>query len=330
MGKIKKILQVIVPIALAVFLFWYMYKDLPLDAVKDVFKNGVNYKWISLSIIMSCLSVIIRGLRWNQLTAVAAPGGRKRVTILAVFIAYLGNLIFPRAGEVMRCGILKNKDGLSFTKTLGTVFTERVCDMISLIIIAVITVFIQLGFFEKFFSENPDSLGKLTNLLTNKILWLLFVIFIAFFFVIKRYIKKFKFYDFLKKELLKFWDGIKSIKSVNNPYLFILYTFIIWLLYFLMFYIGKYFFYFDIPLGVAAMMGGLVMGSLGFVAPTQGGIGAYHFMVIYTLVFYGIPEVHAQIFALFVHGLQTLIMIITGIISYIWLYFIDKKGATEE
>lgn len=73
------------------------------------------------------------------------------------------------------------------------------------------------------------------------------------------------------------------------------------------------------------MFSGFVMGSLGVLAPVQAGIGAYHFMVIYTLVFYGIDPTQAGVFAFVVFGLQMVVTLLTGFIAYIWLSFIKDK-----
>jgi len=50
-------------------------------------------------------------------------------------------------------------------------------------------------------------------------------------------------------------------------------------------------------------------------------------MVIYTLVFFGISSSDAGIFALVAHGLQTIFTLITGLIAYVWVQFIEKKAS---
>ena len=94
-----------------------------------------------------------------------------------------------------------------------------------------------------------------------------------------------------------------------------------------MFYVGRFFFPFEIPLGVLPMLSAFVMGSLGVLAPVQGGIGAYHFMVIYTFTFYGINEPEAAIFALVVHGVQTVQSLLLGLGAWIWLSIGRRRSA---
>lgn len=270
--------------------------------------------------------MIFRGLRWYQLVEPVCPGGRRKITILSIFVGYAANMIFPRAGEVARCGVLKKADGLSFSKTLGTVITERAVDVVCLLIIALITVFFQMGIFRDFLTKNPSSLDKLIVMATSPVLWGgLFIIFLLIVFL-RKPIRQFGFYEKVHGFSLRLWEGMKSIVTLKHPLLFVFWSVAIWSIYFLMFYIGKYFFSFDVPLGVLAMLSGFVMGSFSMVAPVQGGIGAYHFMVIYTLMFYGISESDAGIFALVIHGLQTIITLVTGLIAYLWLQILDQKS----
>ncbi|MEA4839855.1 MAG: lysylphosphatidylglycerol synthase transmembrane domain-containing protein [Bacteroidales bacterium] len=326
MKKIKKVLQIVLPLALAVLLFWWVYRDMNFSKLMNVFHGGIHYEWFLLSFFLSVLSNLIRGIRWHQLIEPVCPGGRLKVTILSIFVAYAANLLFPRAGEVARCGILKKSDGLSFTKTLGTVITERAVDVIFLLVIALATILFQMGFFRNFFMENPSSLDKLIGMVTSPIIWggLLTVVILSV--VFRKRIRHFRFYEKISGFMQKIWEGMKSIMMLKRPFLFICWSLLIWLIYFLMFYIGKYFFSFEVPLGVLAMLSGFVMGSFGVIAPVQGGIGAYHFMVIYTLVFYGISEPDACVFAFVIHGLQIVVTLLTGLIAYIWISVLNKKN----
>ncbi|HET9571427.1 MAG TPA: lysylphosphatidylglycerol synthase transmembrane domain-containing protein [Bacteroidales bacterium] len=326
MKQIKKILRVVLPLALAGLLFWWVYKDWNFNALVKIFNRGVHYEWFFISLLLSILSMVLRGLRWHQLVEPVCPGGRKSVTILSIFVGYAANMLLPRAGEVARCGILAKTDGLSFTKTLGTVITERVFDVICLFLITALAVFLQVDVFRDFFSKNPESMSKLQHMATSPILWGFFAGLILVFFLMRKQIKKMPFYGKLHLMSQRLWEGMKSITTMKQPFLFIFYSIAIWTCYFLMFWIVKYFFTWDIPLGVLALLSGFVMGSYGVVAPVQGGIGAYHFMVIYTLVFFGVSSSDAGIFALVAHGLQTIFTLVTGLIAYILVQILKHRN----
>jgi hypothetical protein len=61
------------------------------------------------------------------------------------------------------------------------------------------------------------------------------------------------------------------------------------------------------------------------VAPVQGGIGAYHFMVKEALSLYGVANEDGIIFALVVHTTMNVMIIIVGIISVLILPFINRR-----
>ncbi|MDP4276957.1 MAG: lysylphosphatidylglycerol synthase transmembrane domain-containing protein [Bacteroidota bacterium] len=321
----KKILQVLISLLLAAFLFWLVYRNMDFSKLADVFRSGLCYWWILASVVFNVLSNVLRGLMWSQLVKPVCPEVRKKSAILAVFVSYAANLLFPRAGEVVRCGVLKKQDGASFSKTFGTVITERILDMLCLLLIAVLAVVLQIGFFNKFFHENPDSLARVLKVVTSPYIWGSLATLVVAFFLLKKWFKQTPFLEKTRILIRKIWDGMKSIKTLERPFVFIVYIILIWVLYFLMFYVGRFFFPFDIPLGFLPMLGAFVMGSLGILAPVQGGIGAYHFMVIYTLTFFGIGRPEAAIFALVIHGLQTIQSLLFGLIAWLWLSAEDHK-----
>jgi hypothetical protein len=72
-----------------------------------------------------------------------------------------------------------------------------------------------------------------------------------------------------------------------------------------------------------------VLGSFGMVAPVQGGIGAWHFMVIEGLALYGVEKTDGQVFALLAHGSTTLVLIVVGIIALLVLPFVNERNNNQ-
>ena len=94
-------------------------------------------------------------------------------------------------------------------------------------------------------------------------------------------------------------------------------------MYFLMFYVCFFCFQFTSHLGILVGLTIFVLSSYGMVAPVQGGIGAWHFMVIAALMIYlpHTPNIQgmAKTFALLTHGTMTLLYIVVGVICLIAL-----------
>lgn len=86
------------------------------------------------------LSVFTRGLRWGVLIS-----AQKRVSALTMFwatmVGYLGNTFLPaRAGEVIRSVLLGRKEGISKSYVFATAITERIFDVVLLVLIGVFVV----------------------------------------------------------------------------------------------------------------------------------------------------------------------------------------------
>lgn len=112
---------------------------------------------------------------------------------------------------------------------------------------------------------------------------------------------------------------------MKHKWLFIVETLLIWISYFIYFYTTFYAFSFTSHLGVEVGLIAFAMGSIAVAVPVQGGIGPWHFMVITTLVCFGVVETDAAAFALVVHMVQTLWQGVTGLFSITALPIINRK-----
>lgn len=248
-------------------------------------------------------------------------------SFLAVTVGYFANTFLPRAGEVARCGVLKKYSGVSFTTVLGTVVTERIFDIIITAVLLLLAFVLEFGALAPYF-ESADFTSKLIGFVTNPfVLAVLTIVFVGFFFIYKLRSRS-KLYEKGRESLRKFKVGFISAKNVENKFLFGLYTVLIFACYYLMLHFSFWAFDFskDITFSQSLMI--YVAGSLGIIAPVQGGIGAWHYMTIQTMVFYlgetFLPECKA--FALVVHSVQSMLVnIVFGLIAYLLLPVLNKK-----
>ena len=107
--------------------------------------------------------------------------------------------------------------------------------------------------------------------------------------------------------------------------LFLLETILIWSGYFFYFYITFYASDFPKDLGISIGLIAFTMSSIGVAVPVQGGIGPWHFMVIATLVCFGVGKDDAAAFALVVHTIQTVWVIVCGLFGIVALPITNKK-----
>ena len=144
---------------------------------------------------------------------------------------------------------------------------------------------------------------------------------ILFYFVLRHL----SIYNKVKEMLTGIWQGISSLRSVKNIPLFLGYSLGIWGCYFLHYYLT--FFCFDATsrLGLSCALVSFVVGSIAVIVPTPNGAGPWHFAVKTMLILYGVADTQALYFVLIVHTVQTLLVILLGVYSWIALSF--TKGA---
>ena len=105
-----------------------MYRDFDFGSISHVLLDEMNWGWMLLSFPFGILAQAFRGWRWRQTLEPIGEKPRSSVSIYSVFLSYAASLVIPRVGEFTRCGVLKRYDGVSFSKALGTVVTERAID----------------------------------------------------------------------------------------------------------------------------------------------------------------------------------------------------------
>lgn len=316
--KVKQGIQLAVSLAVAVWIFWFLYKDIELASLVAQVKSS-NWFWIIFSLAISLLGFWIRGWRWALL--IQADEGQPVTSnraYHAVMVGYLANLLVPRAGEVARCGVLSRTNGISVGHLIGTVILERSIDLLFLIG----TIFLAFLLENKLFLSlsggliDVDNLGR--SLLSNLPLLLGgAVIAVIFFYLLFRRFRNHgvinKFQNFGRQLL----TGVKSISTLKNPLGFWTSSIVIWIIYFLTMYTVSLGIQSTANLTPSEVLLVMVMGSIGMVAPVQGGIGTFHALVAYILIQFGVSETDGKIFAAIIHGTQVMMVMVAGLISWI-------------
>ena len=248
-------------------------------------------------------------------------------------IGYLTNLAVTRLGEVTRCAVMSRYEKIPINQVIGTVIIERVVDVITIFLLLFLTIVLEFNRMSALSTQyifNPLA-QKLEMILSKGgvfylvavlvIIAVVFALWLAFLLL-----RKTKYYLQIKTLLRDFVAGIKTIGRLHNRNLFLFYTFLIWLLYFLMSYVCFYSFASTMNLGPVAGLAVMVFGGFGFVAPVPGGIGAFEFMVTMVLTAYGIGENDRNSFALLVHAAQTIAVLAFGLMSFIFIPIINKRS----
>ena len=322
---IKKTLKVVFPIILGTFILFWVYRDFDFSRAADVFLHQMSWWWMFLTLIFGILSHVFRGVRWKQTLEPMGYVPKTNNCINAIFISYAANLVLPRVGEVSRCGILTKYDGIPFAKSLGTVVAERMVDTFMVVFITGITIVLQLGVFRRFFLRTGTNIDAIGDMFSSMTFWIVIMCIVGIGIMLYYLLRSLTFFQKVKGLALNVWEGVRTLKHVRNMPLFILYTLLIWLCYFLQFYLAFFSFGFTSNLSFLAGMVMFAAGSIAVVVPTPNGAGPWHFAIITMMCIYGVDVMNAGIFALLVHSIQTLLVVILGVYGLAILPFTNKK-----
>jgi len=325
--RLFKVLKYILFLSVGILIFWWVYKDIEIEELKQVLRE-INYFWIGVSIFLNLLSQISRAIRWNMLIRPMGYHPRLINSFFAVLTMYFVNLIIPRAGEIGRCTVLTRYERIPFSKLVGTVFVERLADVIMLFILAVFIIGSQFDLFNVFLDTHPEFGENMTTIFTlNNMLIALGVIILLFavFLLISKYYRENVLYKKLVLIKQNLVEGVKSIFRLQNARYFIAQTMFIFLMWLIMLYVVFLAFEPTSHLSIGAGMLTFLMGGLAMLAPVQGGIGPWHFMVYETLLLYGIEKSDGKIFALIAHTSTNLIYLVLGLAAFLILPLVNNN-----
>lgn len=323
--KLIKTLKFLAFLSFGILLFWLVYRGQDIHRLESIFKNDVNYWWVWLSLFIGMLSHVSRTMRWSLMIEPLGKKPRLLNTFLAVMVGYLMNLVFPRMGEISRCGVLARYEKMSFTQLVGTVVVERIIDVIMLLLLTFLVIISQFGQVIQFLENNPDVKAELSNIAFSPWLLVALAVLVALVYFTRKRLKKMAIFKKVQEIITKFAEGIRTIKNMKNKWAFIFHSIFIWVMYYLMLYVVFFAFDFTSHLTPIAGLTTFVLGSYGMVAPVQGGIGAWHFMVVQALMVYGVSKANGMAFALLAHTSMTVMMIVVGLISLLILPFINRR-----
>lgn len=315
------------PFVLGIGILWWMYRGTNWSDFGHYVLHEMNWWWMLLSLAFGILPQMARAWRWKMALEPLGEHPRRTSCIDAIFMSYAASLVIPRVGEVTRCGTLKTADGVSFTKSLGTVVTERLVDSLLMLLFTGIAFLLQLPMFLRFLKETNTNIGDLLYRFTGTGYIVTFICLVAALIAGFVAIRRFSFFKKGRDMLRDMWEGVLSLRRVRNLPLYLFYSVLIWVGYFLHFYIAFFSFDFTAHLSIGAAFLIFCVGTFAVLVPTPNGAGPWHFAVKTMLVLYGVAETQAIMFALTVHTIQTALVVLLG--AFGWARINSKRKLTS-
>lgn len=278
-------------------------------------------------ILMFVLSAASRAVRWQMLLKPLQPDVRFINSFLAIILGYFANLGLPRLGEIVRAATMSRYEKITLDKVMGTVLLDRIIDVIIMFLITCLAFVFAFRELSDFLAENNNLSEKISSLLQNPYILIVLALILTsgLIMILTPQIRQSKYGLRLKYFIKGLIEGVKSIKSVQKPGWFIFHSLFIWVMFFMMVYVGFYVIKPTSGLGVDAALVIFTLGSFGFIIPSPGGMGTYHFLVTSGLLIYGVSGSDGFSYAnITFFTVQIFGVVFLGIIASIILPFINK------
>jgi glycosyltransferase 2 family protein len=307
---------------------------------------AADFLWLFVVCIAFMISNLSRSLRWVLLIRQLDGGGKYNPkwynAFLSTMVGYLVNLALPRAGEFARPATLAQYEKLPLDKTIGTIVTDRIIDMLMLLIVVGLSFLLQFQNIYNFLTgktaEPPKCNVALPETAAGSSLpigWILLGLFIMgilgmfVIYLMREKLRKLAIYKKIEGMVLNFAEGIKTVFSLRRGDLiqFIFHTLVIWFMYFLMTYLCFFAYAPTANLGVMAALLAFVFGSFGVVVPSPGGMGTYQIAVTAALVIYGVGKADAFAFSnILFFTINLFCNVFFGLLAYMLLPILNRKS----
>lgn len=323
----KKVLKYVLSLFIAVMLMYVSFREVDWAEFSKGLA-GCNWRFVVLAMAASIAAFWFRSQRWRLLIRPFDPVMDSLTTFNGVNIGYLANFVFPRIGEVIRCGFIsrrsagRHKDdpqnAVSFENTIGTVLLSRTWDLAMIVILLAVLLALRWQLFGDFFTNQmwKPLAGRMDGR-TIGILCGAAAALVALFIGLRA-----KLGGSLGARISAFVkglaDGFASCLKMENKAAFFGYTVMLWAMYWLM------------SMSIVWAMPQLegltwvdawficLAGSVAWIVPVPGGFGAYHGIVALAITsIYALDWDSGILYATLNHEAQAITMIVCGLVSYI-------------
>ena len=287
-NQTKQLLFSLLSLIGVVALLLWVFGDVSLTDVVGILLQA-NLGWVAVALIINIASFWIRAYRWCLLLRGAGSSLSVEQSFWALMAGYLASFAIPRIGDIFRCTMLKKMHNIALFRGLGTVTSERLIDIATMLVVVGISCLLQ---YEWLSNQLKNSLQG-THIASHYLLYLLFIGIGAGVVVLLLGVYKKKIHQRWISTWHLFWSGLLSIRNLRPRYAFLGSTILLWLFYYLSNYafMQAYSATSDLPAQAGILL--LATSSLAMLVPLQGGIGSFHAFTQATLVFYGVHKVHA-------------------------------------
>ena len=287
--------------------------------------------WFLASLAFMLSAHWARGARWTLLTEPAGFPLNKRRSFYAVMVGYLVNVATSRGGEFARCALAARSEKAPVEMLIGTVVTERIIDMLMLLLVCLATLLLQFeyiyGFFETYVFDGVAKVATTQNLVILAVV--LGMAAVVFMWWRKRQQAKTPTNaenpSGIKGIILRFANGLNTVFKLQKPWLFLTLSAAIWVGYWLSTWCLLESLEVTSGLNALNALSVVIFASIGIAIPLPAGAGVWGAVSLGLSTVYGLSTDAAETYGFYTLAMSNLNMILIGSICYGLLYFEMQK-----
>jgi uncharacterized protein (TIRG00374 family) len=318
---------------ITLFCLWFFKRFLEGLDIADLLSAayGAYYRWAWIALLLYFLCHVFRAYRWKLLLAHHNLTPSLGVLLMAEMSGLFTTTIVPRAGELVRCQILKKKFNIPLSKSFASIVVERFSDMVFYIILFLVWFFmigsrLNISILEKvklYFATTSTIkvVGYTLLLLVGKG--------VVAGFLYRAFKKNLHWTKEIRKGFLSFWQGMKLSQRAGFARIGGL-TLIIWFTHFLSVWALHQAFEETGALAWQQVLSVFLITDLVILIPVPGNVGGLHFILAYVLKQMAVSPVIAASYAALFHLVHlSLALVIGGMYaarSSVWLSSTPKPA----
>lgn len=302
--------KVILGILISVILVYLSVRGIRIqDVINDL--KQIQLSYVIFFILLAILIQYLRSYRWG---IILQP--MEKIDQLSLFsitsVGFLAIAAIPaRIGELARPYLISKRSSIKMSSAMGTIIIERILDSFTILLIAVIIIFM---------TDLPSWMIK-----SSIIFFLIaFALFCFVLFLILRRESALKFINTILKIvpgkmankidgiIHHFIDGLQVVTNIKLLVYLIFLSVLIWLVDVLAIYTLLLSFGFTLPVMASFVL--MIILIAGIAIPTAPGfIGNWHFACVLGLSLFGLAKAEALSFAVVYHFLSMVVLLVFGV-----------------
>ncbi|MEI6091357.1 MAG: lysylphosphatidylglycerol synthase transmembrane domain-containing protein [bacterium] len=320
--NIKKIGKYLLTTLILVGSMYLAVRKIDIQSLISELKT-INWFWALIPIPIMILSHYIRAIRWKTILKPIIKPKSMLNLFSAVMVGYFFNNISPRGGELLRPYVYAKREKVSFSMVFATIILERLLDVLTLLFLFVIALIFAK---DRIINAFPPG-SNIANIL-YLVLVLALIVALCFYppvmqWILDKTIKPLssKLYHKIGELFEKFSRGFSVIKSPSEYLSLTLESLLIWTCYAIPMYLMFFCFNFSnhISLGFLDALLLIIISGIGVsIAPTPGGIGVFHYVVMIAMMkLYGLSSEEGFAYATINHLINFGVQVILGLVFFL-------------